>query len=55
MAEKQKYEFISIDRTLDFIRPLLVEGYKVEASTILKDSCVRQIDHYEITVTTVKE
>lgn len=56
MTEEQKYEFTSIDRTLDFIRPLLIEGkYKIEVSTIFNDSCIKQIDYFKVIVTKVKE
>lgn len=52
MTEGQKYEFTSINGVLDFIKPLLIEGkYKIEAGTVLADSCIKRIDHYEVTVT----
>ena len=45
------YKFTSIDRTLEFIKPLLVEGRKkVEVKTIFEDTCVKRIDHYLVIV-----
>lgn len=56
MTEEQKFEFTSIDGALAFIRPLLIEGkYKIEAGTVFADSCIKRIDHYEVTVTKVQE
>ena len=46
-----EYKFASIDRTLDFVKPLLVEGdNKVEIKTIFKNSVVKSIDHYLVIV-----
>lgn len=47
-----EYNFTSIDRTLDFVKPLLIEGdKKVEIKTIFKDSIVKSIDHYLVIIT----
>ena len=46
-----EYKFTSIDRTIEFIKPLLVEGDKqVEVKTIFEDTCVKRIDYYLVIV-----
>lgn len=46
------YKFTSIDRTLEFIRPLLIEGkYSVNVRTFYKDYPREyDIDHFEVAV-----
>lgn len=46
-----EYKFSSIDRTLEFARPLLVEGdKKVEIKTVFEDSIIKSIDYYLVIV-----
>ena len=46
-----EYEFTAIDRVLDFVKPLLIEGKKkVEVKTIFRNSIVKSIDHYLVIV-----
>ena len=46
-----EFEFTSIDRTLEFIKPLLVEGRKkVIVKTIFEDTWAEHIDHYLVIV-----
>lgn len=46
-----EYKFTSIDRALEFTRPLLVEGdKKVEIKTIFKNSIIKSIDYYLVIV-----
>lgn len=51
------YKFTSIDRTLEFVKPLLVEGtYSVSIRTFYKDYPREyQIDRYEVTVKDIDE
>lgn len=50
------YKFTAIDRTLEFIKPLLVEGsYKVSVKTFYKKFPREyQIDYFEVTVEEIK-
>ena len=52
-----KYKFTSIDRTLEFIKPLLVEGeYKISVKTFYKGFPREyDIDFFEVTVEEIKE
>lgn len=52
-----KYKFTSIDRTLEFIKPLLVEGkHSVSLRTFNKEyPRETQIDYFEVTVKEIKE
>ena len=46
-----EYKFTSIDRALEFVKPLLVEGdKKVEIKTIFEDTCIKRIDYYLVIV-----
>lgn len=51
------YKFTSIDRVLEFIEPLLVEGnYKVSIKTLYKEFPREyQIDYFEVTVEEIKQ
>ena len=51
------YKFTSIDRVLEFIKPLLVEGnYKVSIKTLYKEFPREyQIDYFEVTVEESKQ
>lgn len=54
------YKFTSIDRTLEFIKPLLVEGkHSVSVRTFYKEyrflSGECQIDYFEVTVKEIEK
>lgn len=51
------YKFTSIDRTLEFVGPLLVEGkHSVGLKPFYKEyPCETQIEYFEVTVTEIKE
>ena len=51
------YKFTSIDRVLEFIKPLLVEGrYSVSVRTFYKEYPREySIDYFEVTVEEIKE
>lgn len=51
------YKFTALDRVLDFVAPLLVEGkYSVGLRTFYKEyPRETQIEYFEVTVTEVKE
>ena len=51
------YKFTSIDRTLEFIKSLIVEGkYSVSARAFYKEYPREyQIDYYEVTVKEIKK
>ena len=51
------YKFTSIDRTLEFIKPLLVEGnYRVSVRTFYKEYPRQyEIDYFEVTVEEIEE
>lgn len=51
------YKFTSIDRTLEFIKPLLVEGnYTVYVKTFYKEyPRETMIDYYEVTVKEIEK
>lgn len=51
------YKFTSIDRTLEFIKPLLVEGnYSVSIRTFYEEFPREyQIDYFEVTVKEIEK
>lgn len=51
------YKFTSLDRTLEFIKSLIVEGnYRVSARAFYKEYPREyQIDHYEVTVEEIEK
>lgn len=51
------YKFTAIDRTLEFIKPLLIEGkHSVSVRTFYKEYPREySIDHFEVTVEEIKE
>lgn len=60
MGVKRKmavYKFTALDRVLEFVAPLLVEGkHSVGLRTIYREfPRETQIDYFEVTVTEVKE
>ena len=49
------YKFTSIDRTLEFIKPLLVEGnYRVSVRAFYEEF-PKLIDYFEVTVEEIEE
>ena len=51
------YKFTSIDRTLEFIRPLLIEGkHRVSVRTFYKEyPRETMIDYFEVTVEEIEK